>query len=91
MPSSEESALSTDLVAALDSASTVLALSSRDWSTSYDLAWLYGIFCGWDDDPTGGDVDQLDAMSEVAVRHGWSADDVERLRRLHAAVVGCRP
>lgn len=71
-----------DLSAALDSAASVMAFSSRDWSTSGDLAWLWGIFNGWDsDDP------DADAMPEVAARFSWTADQVERLGRLRAAVV----
>ena len=77
---------STDLEAALDSARNVIALSSRDWSTSHDLAWLWGILVGWDEDPTAGDVDQGDAMTDLAARHRWSPGDVARLRRLRAAI-----
>ncbi|MER7280507.1 hypothetical protein ABT369_39320 [Dactylosporangium sp. NPDC000244] len=78
----------TDLVSALESARTTMALSSQDWSTAGDFAWLYGVLVGWDDDPTGGDVDQGDALALLAARFGWTAGDVERLRRLHAAVAG---
>ena len=38
-------------------------------------AWLYGVFCGWGD-----------ALDEVARKHGWDSDGVERLKRYHAAV-----
>lgn len=77
-----------DLYAALDSARTVMALSSNDWAAARDFAWLYGILVGWDNDPEGGDVEQIDTMSFLAGRFGWTADDVELLRRLHAAVAG---
>lgn len=73
-----------DLYAALDSAHTVMALSSQDWAVSNDFAWLWGIFVGWDaeepDDLSG------DAMGEVAARFRWTDADVARLRRLRAAV-----
>lgn len=76
-----------DLYAAIDSATTTMAFSSRDWSARRDDAWLYGILAGWDDDATGGDVDQTGgAMGELAARFGWSDAEVERLRRLRAAV-----
>lgn len=78
-----------DLYAALDSAHTTMALSSQDWGTSRDFAWLWGIFVGWDADPDDLVDDGVgDAMSELAARFGWSEADVERLRRLHAAVAG---
>lgn len=76
-----------DLYSALDSAHATMALSSQDWGVSRDFAWLWGILVGWDDDPTAGDVDQDGgAMQELAARFGWTDADVERLRRLRAAV-----
>ncbi|HOL96497.1 MAG TPA: hypothetical protein PLH79_19295, partial [bacterium] len=54
---------------------STLATSSRDWSASSDLAWIYGIVFGWE---------YGDAMTEVAGKHGWSTEKVERLKRLHA-------
>lgn len=78
----------TDLVSALDSARTTMALSSQDWATSRDFAWLYGIVVGWDNDPEGGDVEQIDTLTYLAARFGWTAEDVALLRRLHAAVAG---
>jgi hypothetical protein len=78
-----------DLYSALDSARTVMALSSQDWGVSSDFAWLWGILVGWDAEPDdSADEGAGDAMAEVAARHRWSADDVARLRRLRAAVVG---
>ena len=78
----------TDLYSALDSAHATMALSSQDWSVARDFAWLYGILVGWDNEPTGGDVDQGDgkALDDLAERFGWSDDQVDRLRRLRAAV-----
>lgn len=74
------------LWAALDSAHTVMALSSQDWSVAEDFAWLYGILVGWDNDPDGGDVDQADTISELRRRFNWTDYDVDRLRALRAAV-----
>jgi hypothetical protein len=77
-----------DLYSALDSARSTIAFSSQDWAASADFAWLYGILVGWDDEPTGGDVDQGDALGKLAARFGWTAENVSLLRRLHAAVAG---
>jgi hypothetical protein len=76
----------TDLYSALDFAATTMAFSSRDWGKSEDLAMLYGVFVGWDEDPTGGDVDQGGALAGLAQRYGWTPDDVALLRRRRAAV-----
>lgn len=70
-----------DLYSALDSAHSTMALSSQDWSASRDFAWLYGILVGWSDG-------EGDALPDLAERFGWSADDMDRLRRLRAAVAG---
>lgn len=75
-----------DVAEALRSARSTLTLSSQDWSVRHDLAWLYGILVGWDDDPD--DPHPVDAMADVAARCGWNADSVARLRRLAAAVAG---
>jgi hypothetical protein len=75
-----------DVAEALRSARSTLTLSSQDWSVRHDLAWLYGILVGWDDDPD--DPHPVDAMADVAARCGWNADNVARLRRLAAAVAG---
>lgn len=79
-----------ELLAALDSAQTAIVFAAgRDWAASADEAWLYGILIGWDEDPTGGDVDQNGgAMAELAKRFGWTDEQVVRLRRLRAAVAG---
>lgn len=63
-----------------DSLRSALAFSPRDWSDSKDLAWVWGIIMGWDGDP----ADETDAMSEVAESFGWTKEQVECLRNLHA-------
>jgi len=76
-----------DLYTALDNAATTMTFSSQDWSQSPDFAWLYGILVGWDQDPTGGDVDQAGgAIAELAANFGWDDEKVALLRRLRAAV-----
>ena len=64
-----------------------MAFSSRDWGATRGDAWLYGIVVGWDNDPDDDPEDHNDAMAELAVQYGWGADDVTRLRDLHAAWV----
>lgn len=67
----------------------MMATDSRDWGLDRGDAWLYGLFCGWDceddhehDDVCGGE----DAMIEVGAQHGWSEEDIARLRRYRAEV-----
>lgn len=55
-----------------------LAFSSRDHGLYRGDAWIYGIVCGWEH----GDSK---AMDEMAARHGWDAESVARLRKLHDA------
>lgn len=65
----------------LRSLHNAIVFSSADWSEARDMAWVYGIAVGWDDEddiPGGG------AMDELAGRFGWSAETVARLRRLHS-------
>lgn len=56
-----------------ESVENCMTFHARDWSLNKRDAWMYGIVCGWDDE----------SMPEVAALHGWSAAEVERLRRLH--------
>lgn len=66
---------------ALESIANLLAFSSRDWGQARDLAWLWGIVHGWDDE----DHEEDSAMPEQARAHGWDDAEVARLRRLHDA------
>ena len=50
-----------------------LAYSSRDWGASVDLAWIYGIISGWDDD----------SLSELASKYDWTQDDLILLKITH--------
>lgn len=67
---------------ALESIANVLAFSARDWGQARDLAWLWGIVHGWDDE----DHEEDSAMPEQARVHGWDDAEVARLRRLHGAL-----
>lgn len=62
------------------SLSDAIAFSSADWGQARDMAWIYGIVLGWDDE----DDEDDGAMGELAIRFGWDASTVERLRALHA-------
>lgn len=57
-----------------------IAFSSADWGAARDLAWVYGIVLGWDDN----DEAEYGAMEVLAARFGWSDETVARLRNLHA-------
>lgn len=52
-----------------------LVFAARDWSTGRDLAWLWGVLCGWGD-----------AMDEQARICGWDEQQVARLRAFHATI-----
>ena len=52
-----------------------LACTSRDTSESKDIAWMYGIVCGWSEE----------ALGELRTRFGWPVEQTDRLKRLHTA------
>jgi hypothetical protein len=54
----------------------VIVFSSLDWASAKDLAWIWGIVVGWEDD-------EGSALPDLADIYGWSDEAVERLRRLH--------
>lgn len=56
----------------LGSLRSAMTLSSMDWGSSADTAWIYGIAVGWDGP----------AMAELAPKFGWSAKKVVILRKL---------
>jgi hypothetical protein len=72
-----QSALDPALVDALNSARRIVTADPRDWSANRHDAFLYGVFCGWDDPA---------AEAEVAARHSWDEQFVARLHRLRDAV-----
>lgn len=65
-----------DLKEALTSVQRIVNADPRDWGADRHDAFLYGLFHGWD--PAGEPT--------VADRHGWDADFLSRLHRLHDAV-----
>lgn len=50
-----------------------LAFHVRDWASEKRDAWLWAVVWGWEGD----------AMKEVAEKHNWDAETVDRLKRLH--------
>lgn len=64
-----------DLLEAIRSARDAIAFSSRDWSLDSHDSWVYGIVVGCGD-----------SLSEVAARHGWTQEAVDRVRQLREAV-----
>lgn len=76
-----------DLAAALDGLHTLIATSSRDWSTYRVDAWLWAVLCGWDCEQTEhDDICTHGALEEIAAMHGWDDALVARVRRYRAAV-----
>ncbi len=59
---------------ALWSVHSAMTGTSRDQSMSRYDAWIYGIVVGW-----------REALPEVAARHGWEPELVDRLKRLREA------
>lgn len=60
-----------------DSLHTTITTDPRDFSIDKRDAWLYAILVGWDE-----------VLADVAAKHRWDAETVERLKRLHAIVEG---
>jgi hypothetical protein len=83
-----------DLRAALGSLGSCLAFHSRDWGEHPRDAWIYGIAIGWDCEDGRDDPDHehddicggAGGMLEMAGRHGWTDDEVARLRSYREAV-----
>ena len=70
-----------DLSEAIDSMRATVARMSRDMASDHRDAWVYGILFGW------GDA----ALAELAKQHGWTFDEVAKLRRLSAAIAEVTP
>lgn len=76
-----------DLAAALDGLHTLIATSSRDWSTYRVDAWLWAVLCGWDCEQTEhDDICTHGALEEIASMHGWDEALMAKVRRYRAAV-----
>lgn len=62
----------------------VISFSSMDFGSASDVAWMYGIVVGWDnDDPDEGEHPHA-AMWELAQRFNWPLQKVKELRSLRA-------
>ncbi|MFB7592328.1 hypothetical protein [Streptomyces sp. NPDC056169] len=63
-----------------------LANSSRDWAQNSDDAWMYAVLYGWDCEQQHDHTPTCPKLlNEVATKHGWTPDRVERIRK-HRAV-----
>ena len=73
----------------LESAHWAVTTSSEDWAATFDKAWLYGLFVGWDceedhehDQDCGGPW----SLEELAHRGLWPPPAVAKLRSLRSTV-----
>lgn len=73
-----------DLAEALDRLHRCIVHDARDWSLYKRDALTYALVIGWGDGAEGAEGE--DAWRDVAAKHGWSAEDVAVLQRLHAAI-----
>lgn len=82
------------IVETLGRAAGMMATDSRDWGRDRGDAWLYGLLVGWGceeqhdhDELCGGQA----ALRVVSAQHGWTPDDIARIRRFRAALQGDQP
>jgi hypothetical protein len=64
-----------ELKKSLKSIHDTITFSSKDWGKEKRDAWIYGVVCGWD----------KESYEEIALKFGWTDDDVERNKQLHKA------
>lgn len=69
-------------VPVFDNLQTLVALNSRDWSADRADAWLYGVICGWNDDPAE-ETDGMETLRSIGAQHQWSDARIEQLGDLH--------
>jgi hypothetical protein len=62
---------------ALNSVHRTMVHDPRDWGLDRRDAWLYALLVGWGH-----------TLDEIAARHRWAPEDVERLRTFRAAIAG---
>lgn len=55
-----------------ESLHTCMVFAPNDWSESKREAWIYGIVVGWGR-----------ALDDVAKKHRWAPEDVNRLKIMH--------
>ena len=71
-PDPELDPMPNDIENPFDSLITTIACSPNDWALNGRMAWIYGITCGWGK-----------SLKSVGVHHGWTPQDMRRLKRLH--------
>lgn len=69
-----------ELEDALDVVKRVLVFSSKDWSDDEEMSILYAILVGW----------SPKMLEDQAIKHGWSAETVDRYQTLRAAVASAQ-
>jgi hypothetical protein len=75
------------LADALEAVQRAIATDSRDWGKGRGDAWLWGVLVGWECDERHEHEDDCGgALDELAIRHGWTAAHVERIRTLRTAI-----
>jgi hypothetical protein len=83
MTEADARALLVDIGEALDSLRGSYAGDPRDWGQYRRDAWTYGVVLGWGEETA---EDGLPLVEHIGQRHGWSAENVARLRRYASAV-----
>lgn len=63
----------------LEAIRNAIVFSSKDMGEDKRDAWIYGIVVGWDDE----------SYKELAVKHGWNKEAVDRNKRLHEKYQKC--
>ncbi|MDV6267050.1 hypothetical protein [Rhodococcus globerulus] len=61
-----------------------ISFSSMDFGSASDVAWIYGIVVGWDNDNPDEGEHPYAAMRELAQRFNWPLKKVQLLRSLRA-------
>ncbi|WP_256789851.1 hypothetical protein [Frankia sp. AvcI1] len=69
---------------AIDWLAGILATSARDWSTSHDLALIYGVILGWHD-PSDPD-DDGGALGEIKALFAHGPGFIDRMQEHRATV-----
>ena len=64
-----------------ESLRVAMVTDSRDWSIDKRDAWLYGIIVGWKSEE--GKEEGEDPLAELALKHNWTPETIDRLKMLH--------
>ncbi len=67
----------------IESLQECIAFGSLDWTSTRQLAWMYGIITGWGCDSDAEHTDKV--YKELAAKFNWSNKDVAKLKALRSA------